>query len=451
MRSRSLLVSALLLVPAFAQTGVNVNHALTGTATQSADHPTYPAAVASRLIDGNRNGAWPDDSSNATAPMAAPWWQVALAGPSLVHEIVIYPRADATLTFMSDTLVELKSGSTVVWSQWCCTGGAYPTRGVALRLLLPPGGLTGDTVRISRPNVLNELISLAEVEVLQIAPITPVNWAVYGTATQWNGQGTNYAASNAIDGNTDSYVLNNSCSQSSFGGTSLQDWWEVTLPRNRYDEIRVWPSTSQPTYPFYVRTFDGATAVETWFANSPPTTGPFVVYPSTPAAYVDRVRVFRNSFPAPVVIAEVEVLNYSALDAEAKPFGIGCLGTAGVPTLRAITPPQLSANFDVQLTNVPASPGLAVIASGLSDTMTGPLPLPFDLGAIGGAGCQAYVSADLTQVAIATGGVATSTLALPNNPALLGFALYQQALVLDGPANSLGLTTSNALLVRVGL
>lgn len=450
MRTVQLLPLLFAAIPAIAQTGQNVNHALTGTATQSADHPGYPAGVASRVIDGNRNGAWLDNSSNITAAMAAPWWQVALAGPSLVHEIVIYPRADNSLVSMRDMLVELKSGSTVVWSQWCCTGGAYPAPGVATRLLVPPGGLTGDTVRISRPNETNGAISLAEVEVIELAPITPVNWAVYGTATQ--NTTTAYPAANAIDGNTDSYLPNNSCSQSSVNGASYADWWEVTLPRRIYDEIRVWPSTWQPTYPYYIRAFDGATSVQTWFANNPPLTGPFVVFPSTPApAYIDRVRVFRSSFASPIVLAEVEVINYSALDAEAKPFGIGCLGSAGVPTLRATTPPQVDSSFDVQLANVPSSPGIAVIASGLSYTAFGALPLPFDLGAIGGAGCQAYVGADFTQVALAAGGVATSTLTIPNNSGLLGSTMAQQAIVLDATANALGLTTSNALRVRLGL
>lgn len=448
---RTLSLSLLLVAPALAQTGQNVNHALAGTATQSADHPTYPTGVASRAIDGNRNGAWVDDSSNITAAMAAPWWQVVLTGPRLVHEIVIYPRADNPLSSMSDMLVELKSGSTVVWSQTCCTGGAYPLPGVATRLLLPPGGLTGDTVRISRPNVTSGAISLAEVEVLQIAQTTPVNWAVYGNATQWPGTGSQHPAADAIDGNTDSYLSNHSCSMSSTTGTLMNDWWEVTLPRSRYDEIRVWPSTLAQTYPYYIRTFDGTTAVETWFANNPPNTAPYIVFPSTPAQNIDRVRIFRSFFGAPLVLAEVEVINYSALDAEAKPFGIGCLGTAGVPALRATTPPVISSNFDVSVANVPAAPGLAVIATGFSYTTFGTSPLPLDLGVLGAAGCPVYVSLDITQIAPAVGGAATSTLAIPNDSGLLGGVLAQQAIVLDVGANGLGLTTSNALRVRVGL
>ncbi|MFO1077835.1 MAG: hypothetical protein U1E73_08930 [Planctomycetota bacterium] len=436
-------------MPALAQTGQNINHALLGTATQSADHPTYPMGVASRVVDGNRNGAWVDNSSNITAAMAAPWWQVVLAAPHLVHEIVIYPRADNPLGSMRDMLVELKSGSTVVWSQWLCTGGAYPPPGVATRLLLPPGGLTGDAVRISRPNETNGVISLAEVEVLQIAPIPPTNWAIYGTATMYPG-GSQNPASNAIDGNTDSYQANNSCAMTSVNGATYSDWWEVTLPRNRYDEVKIWFSTwNPPPGPFYVRTFDGATTVATIAVTTATVTGPTSV-PLPGGPYVDRVRVLRNSFPSPLVLAEVEVFNYSLLDAEARPFGIGCLGTVGVPALRATTPPQLTSHFDVSVANVPSAPGLAVIATGFSYTAFGASQLPLNLAAFGAAGCQAYVSPDITQFATATGGVATSALAIPNHSGLLGVALAQQAVVFDTAANPLGVTTSNALRVRMG-
>lgn len=440
-----------LMAPGRAQTGQNINHALTGTATQSADHPAYLAAVASRAIDGNRNGVWADNSCSYTAPMAAPWWQVAFTGPSLVHEILIHPRSDTNPVTTRDLLVELKSGSTVVWSQNCCTGIANPPRGVAIRLLLPPGGLTGDSVRISRPNATNEGILLAEVEVLQVAPITPVNWAIYGTAAEFPG-GTNFAPANAIDGNTDYFMNNNSCAMTSVNGASGQDWWEVQLPRTRYDEVRVWPASASALYTFYVRTYDGPTVVSTQVVTNPPSTGPAVILlPGGPTPNIDRVRIFRNSFASPLAIAEVEVFNYSALDAEAKPFGIGCAGTAGIPTLRPVTPPVLSSNFDVVLRNVPANPGLAVVLSGLSHTVSGPLPLPFDFGIIGGPGCLAHVSNEFSQVAIAAGGSAPSSFAVPNNSALIGFLIYQQAIALDAGANALGLTTSNALRVRIGL
>lgn len=439
----------LLAATTLAQTGQNINHALTGTATQSADHPSYPTAGAGRLIDGNRNGNWLDNASNITAVMAQPWWQVTLAAPSLVHEVVVYCRADVNQApYMSDLLLEVKSGSTVLWSQMACTGGGHPIRGGFVRFLLPPGGFTCDTVRLSRPNATNSVISLAEVEVVQIAPITPVNWAIYGTATQ-STTTTPWPAGNALDGNTDSFANNNSCSMSSVNGGSGADFWEASVRRRPYDEIKLWPTTYLASMgPLYVRTFDGPTTVQTILVSNPPNTGPSSVLLS--GADVDRVRVFRNSFSSPVMLAEVEVINYSALDAEAKPFGIGCLGSAGVPTLRPTSPPTINANFDVLVGNMPSA-GIGVLISGLSRTLSGALPLPFDLVSLGASGCQLYTSLELTQVVVATAGNGASSFAVPNHAALIGFEMHQQAAVLDGPANPLGLTLSNALRVRLGL
>lgn len=438
----------LLAATALAQTGQNINHALTGTATQSADHPSYPTAGAGRLIDGNRNGNWLDNASNITAVMAQPWWQVALAAPSLVHEVVVYCRADVNQAqYVSDLLLEVKSGSTVLWSQMACTGGGYPIRGGFVRFLLPPGGLTCDTVRLSRPNATNSVITLAEVEVVQIAPITPVNWAIYGTATQ--STTTTWPAGNALDGNTDNFANNNSCSMSSVNGGAGVDFWEASVRRRPYDEIKLWPTTFLSSMgPLYVRTFDGSTTVQTILVGNPSNTGPSSVLLS--GADIDRVRVFRSSFPSPVMLAEVEVINYSALDAEAKPFGIGCLGSAGVPTLRPTSPPTINANFDVVVGNMPSA-GIGVLISGLSRTLSGALPLPFNLATLGATGCQLYTSLELTQVVVATAGSGPSSFAVPNHAALLGFEMHQQAAVLDAAANALGLTLSDALRVRLGL
>ncbi|MBK8099385.1 MAG: hypothetical protein IPK26_19935 [Planctomycetes bacterium] len=439
------------IAPALAQTGQNINHALLGTATQSADHPTYPTAVASRCIDGNRNGHFFNDNScNTTAVMAQPWWQVALAGPRLVHEVVLYCRADAELTFVTDLFVELKSGSTVLWSQRACTGNGYPIRGGRVRLLMPPGGITCDAVRISRPNATASTVTLAEVEVLEIAPITPVNWAIYGTAASAGGA-TSYPAARAIDGNTDSFLTNGSCAMTSVNGSGGGDWWEVALPRQRYDEVKVWFSThASPIGPFYVRTFDGTSTVATQLVSSATPNAPTVVS-LTANAYVDRVRVLRNSFSSPLIIAEVEVFNHSALDAEAKDFGTGCRGSAGVPALRQVTAPIHDSNFDVRLTNVPSNPGVAFVVTGLSRTANGALPLPIDLVALGAAGCQGYLSLELTQLVIAASGTANSTLTIPNLGWIIGLELQQQAFVIDPGVNALGATVSNALRLRIGL
>jgi hypothetical protein len=61
------------------------------------------------------------------------------------------------------------------------------------------------------------------------------------------------------------------------------------------------------------------------------------------------------------------------------------------------------------------------------------------------------MSAEFSQVAIATAGIATSTLAIPNLAGLIGAEFHQQAIVLDPAANALGLTVSNAERLRIGL
>ena len=56
-----------------------------------------------------------------------------------------------------------------------------------------------------------------------------------------------------------------------------------------------------------------------------------------------------------------------------------------------------------------------------------------------------------TQMVLATGGTANSTLVIPDLGFILGLELHQQAFVLDPPANTLGATVSNALRLRIGL
>ena len=59
------------------------------------------------------------------------------------------------------------------------------------------------------------------------------------------------------------------------------------------------------------------------------------------------------------------------------------------------------------------------------------LPLPIDLGLIGYAGCDLWVSPDAVQLVPATGGMASSSLAIPNDNTLLNVSLYAQLLVPD--------------------
>jgi hypothetical protein len=59
-------------------------------------------------------------------------------------------------------------------------------------------------------------------------------------------------------------------------------------------------------------------------------------------------------------------------------------------------------------------------------------------------GCSALVSGNLTFPALGLGGVATSSIFIPNSSIYLGATFYQQAFLVDPPANPFGATLSNA-------
>lgn len=131
--------------------------------------------------------------------------------------------------------------------------------------------------------------------------------------------------------------------------------------------------------------------------------------------------------------------------AEYSLFGSGCAGTGGTPSLAAAagSRPALGATFQVEVQNLPF--GVAVMATGLSSSITTTgLPLPLDLSIIGMVGCTQYVDALVLDVIQNVGTTATWTWAIPNTASLFGFPFYNQAFSLDPAANSFGFTASNA-------
>jgi hypothetical protein len=152
-------------------------------------------------------------------------------------------------------------------------------------------------------------------------------------------------------------------------------------------------------------------------------------------------------------LAEVEVIRYG-LPPSYTPYGAGCPGSAGTPNLQALAPtwPSIGTTFTLQVGNVPAAPGLAFLAFGLSATSWNGNALPFALAAIGAPGCFVHASPDGALLLVAGGGAATLSVAIPDDRALLGTVLYHQALVLDPAAgNQLGGTVSNAARLVIGL
>lgn len=131
-------------------------------------------------------------------------------------------------------------------------------------------------------------------------------------------------------------------------------------------------------------------------------------------------------------------------------FGRGCPGSNGTPQLDGdgTTVPTLGQPLPLQLSQLPVTPGLMLLAVGDSIATTGGQPLPQNLQSIGMPSCYAWTSLIASEVLAHAGGSANLTLVLPPNPLLAGVLIGLQAMVLD-PASGSGFgTVSNALLLQ---
>ncbi len=133
------------------------------------------------------------------------------------------------------------------------------------------------------------------------------------------------------------------------------------------------------------------------------------------------------------------------------PFGQGCLGTAGTPSLGAVSGnlPWIGQQMAVEVQNLPTTAPVAIVV-GLSATKWGATSLPLDLGIIGMGGCKLCISLDVILPLVNTAGKARWSVAVPNDTMLLGVNYYNQAFVTDPKANALGATLSNAAQGTVG-
>jgi hypothetical protein len=123
----------------------------------------------------------------------------------------------------------------------------------------------------------------------------------------------------------------------------------------------------------------------------------------------------------------------------------GCPGSAGTPALAhaQYSLPWTGDDFTVQLTAIPTDTAV-VLVTGLDTTPA------MDLGAFGMPGCASFITTDVATFGLANGDVASWTMTVPNDPALAGAHVYQQALVID-PLAAGGATVSNYVDVQVGI
>jgi len=111
-----------------------------------------------------------------------------------------------------------------------------------------------------------------------------------------------------------------------------------------------------------------------------------------------------------------------------KPFGAGCAGVAGTPTMQVTSPPVLGGTLSLSVQQLAG--GLAVMAVGFAQVV---VPLqPLGLGF--GAGCNLLVTPDAIDFLPQIAGAAAWNLAIPNVLALRGVHVFQQAAEFGAPS-----------------
>lgn len=136
-----------------------------------------------------------------------------------------------------------------------------------------------------------------------------------------------------------------------------------------------------------------------------------------------------------------------------QPFGVGCAGPAGVPTLQSVngSRPILGSSLQLELVNLPPSVFAAPFGiTGSSNTSWNGVGLPLALDSIGMTGCQAWIAPQATQALVNQGGVANWSIPIPGLPSLTGLRFHVQGAVLAPGANSAGILVSNAATGEVG-
>ena len=132
-------------------------------------------------------------------------------------------------------------------------------------------------------------------------------------------------------------------------------------------------------------------------------------------------------------------------------FGSGCTGSGGVPVIASTDlGPFVGDTFRSVVTGLPEGDPVVAGLLGFSDASWLGNTLPVDLTPYGADGCSVYQDMALVLPLVVDAGHATFDLPIPLDLPLQGLVFFEQALVLDPPANLLGLTLSGGLRVRVG-
>ncbi|MBK9386952.1 MAG: S8 family serine peptidase [Planctomycetes bacterium] len=120
-------------------------------------------------------------------------------------------------------------------------------------------------------------------------------------------------------------------------------------------------------------------------------------------------------------------------------FGAGCAGAAGTPDISVSGLPTLGGSMTIAST--PTSAATSSLYLGFQNQSWLGLPLPFDLGLVGVAGCAVNVSLD---IALYTGPNAPVTLPIVADPAFGGAEVFFQWIHIADPSGRLLVTSPGA-------
>jgi hypothetical protein len=174
-------------------------------------------------------------------------------------------------------------------------------------------------------------------------------------------------------------------------------------------------------------------------------------------AYLPGFSVVMTSGPNVGLIREITANTATTITTAAWPVANAAGNTYDVirNALTIVTVgerPTLGALFSRNVKNCPAF-GVGILMQGLTNLTAngGATPLPFDLGPFGAAGCTINVDPLVTSLFFADGsGNAMIDVLYPPILGLRGLTIFEQAAVLNGAVNTLGLQVSNYAFQTIG-
>ena len=239
-----------------------------------------------------------------------------------------------------------------------------------------------------------------------------------------------------------------------WNGKNWRQMFPTTSPSARYGHSMAWDSKSGLTWLFGGIDKNGRHLSDTWVWNG--SNWALIVASAKPAARAHASMIFDPIRGSLLLYGgsngswQRDTWRFVPGPAPSyKTFGDGCAGARGKPYLstRLGELPYAGRDFSVQLNNLPLT-GPAWMFLGASKSMYGGLRLPFDLGLIGMRACTLYSSADLLFPVTNVLGVGLWRVRIPSS--FSGKSFFNQAIIFDPKANSVGLSVSNAGEAKVG-